>query len=112
MDRSRAILEQCFFDYRAENLYNVFGDIFVKPPFFDDLAGASPCFLIGGRGTGKTTALKSLRFDAMLIEPNQHLGIYIRINKNQVHCFQSDRHGPLLDKAFTHYFNPDPALRG
>lgn len=105
MDASRAILEQCFFDYRAENLYNVFGDIFVKPPFFDDLAGASPCFLIGGRGTGKTTALKSLRFDAMLIEPHQHLGIYIRINKNQVHCFQSDRHGPLLAKAFAHYFN-------
>ena len=105
MKHLRDTLEQCFFDYRAENLYKVFGAIFVKPPFFDDLAGARPCFLIGGRGTGKTTALKSLRFDAMLDEPNPHLGIYIRINKNQVHCFQSDRHKPLLEKAFAHYFN-------
>ena len=105
MDSLRDTLEQCFFDYRAENLYRVFGAIFVKPPFFADLAGARPCFLIGGRGTGKTTALKSLRFDAVLDEPNPHLGIYIRINKNQVHCFQSDLHKPLLRKAFAHYFN-------
>ena len=105
MDNLRDTLGKCFFDYRAENLYRVFGDIFVKPPFFDDLAGVSPCFLIGGRGTGKTTALKSLRFDAGLDETTQHLGIYIRVNKNQVHCFQSDRYEPLLRKAFTHYFN-------
>ena len=104
-DNAHAVLEQCFFDYRAENLYKVFGDIFVKPPFFDDLAGARPCFLIGGRGTGKTTALKSLRFDAVINDPSHHLGIYIRINKNQVHCFQSDLHGPILRKAFSHYFN-------
>ena len=105
MDNLRDTLGKCFFDYRAENLYRVFGDIFVKPPFFDDLAGVSPCFLIGGRGTGKTTALKSLRFNAGLDETTQHLGIYIRVNKNQVHCFQSDRYEPLLRKAFTHYFN-------
>lgn len=105
MENLRATLEQCFLDYRAENLYQVFGDIFVKPPFFNDLAGASPCFLIGGRGTGKTTALKSLRFDATLAEPRQYLGIYIRINKNQVHCFQSDRHQALMQKAFAHYVN-------
>ena len=105
MESLRDTLAQCFFDYRAENLYKVFGAIFVKPPFFDDLAGARPCFLIGGRGTGKTTALKSLRFDAVLDEPNPHLGIYIRINKNQVHCFQSDLYKPLLKKAFAHYFN-------
>ena len=105
MDNLRDILEQCFFDYRAENLYKIFGKIFVKPPFFDDLAGARPCFLMGGRGTGKTTALKSLCFDAVLNDSNPHLGIYIRINKNQVHCFQSDLYKPLLKKAFAHYFN-------
>lgn len=105
MNKLRDALEKCFFDYRAENLYNVFGDIFVKPPFFDDLAGVSPCFLIGGRGTGKTTALKSLRFDAKLPNAAQHLGIYIRINKNQVHCFQSDLYASLLRRAFSHYFN-------
>ena len=105
IDPRQEVLEQCFFDYRAENLYKVFGDIFVKPPFFDDLASARPCFLIGGRGTGKTTALKSLRFDAAVNDPSHHLGIYIRINKNQVHCFQSDLYEPILRKAFSHYFN-------
>ena len=105
MDNTQEVLEQCFFDYRAENLYKVFGEIFVKPPFFDDLIGARPCFLIGGRGTGKTTALKSLRFGAVPNDPTPHLGIYIRINKNQVHCFQSDLHEPILKKAFAHYFN-------
>ena len=54
---------------------------------------------------GKTTALKSLRFDAEVNDPNHHLGIYIRINKNQVHCFQSDLYAPILRKAFPHYFN-------
>ena len=105
MTDTKKVLEQCFFDYRAENLYKVFDDIFVKPPFFDNLVGATPCFLIGGRGTGKTTALKSLRFDAAQTDENHHLGIYIRINKNQVHCFQSDLYDPILKKAFSHYFN-------
>ena len=58
IDTKQEVLEQCFFDYRAENLYKVFGDIFVKPPFFDDLAGARPCFLIGGRGTGENYCTK------------------------------------------------------
>ena len=104
LDKQKA-LEKCFYDYRAENLTDIFSEIFVEPPFFSDLAGSRPCFLVGGRGTGKTTALKSLKYDPTITSPDAQLGIYLRINKNQVHCFQSDLHNEVLSKAFCHYMN-------
>jgi hypothetical protein len=61
--------------------------------------------------SGKTTTLKSFRFDAAAAGlpaagDLEYLGIYIRANKNRVPAFQ----GPEIaqatwDKAFTHYFN-------
>ena len=108
-------LGELFSDYRAEWSADLFGDLFIAPPYFPKLEAARPCFLIGGRGTGKTTSLRSLRFDASLArltsdsvpaEKLPYYGVYIRINKNRVRAFQ----GPQLteeqwDKAFAHYFN-------
>ena len=69
----------------------------------------------GGRGTGKTTALQSLRYDSSLerLEEEglgfgdlEYLGILIRMNKNRVLAFQG---GPVPEdiwkKAFTHFIN-------
>ena len=115
MTTSREILSQLFADYRAEWAQQLFASLFVPPPYFSKLETNRPCFLIGGRGTGKTTALKSLRFDAAearlqgaesAAEALKYFGIYIRINKNRVRAFG----GPELssatwNKAFAHYFN-------
>lgn len=110
-----ARLEDLFSDYRAEWPASLFGDLFIAPPYFRKLEGGRPCFLIGGRGTGKTVALRSLRFDASAARSRSdrlptdaipYYGVYIRINKNRVRAFQG---GELpieaWNKAFAHYFN-------
>lgn len=105
-----------FSDYRAEWPQQDFGSLFVRPPYFQKLETLRPCLLIGGRGTGKTTALKSLRFDAQDLVPKptlanelverSYLGIYIRMNKNRVRAFASQEiPASLADRSFAHYFN-------
>jgi hypothetical protein len=108
-------LRGLFSDYRGEWSPAVFGDLFIAPPYFAKLEIPSPCFLIGGRGTGKTTALRSLRFDASAARlrtdhvPDDalpYLGIYIRINKNRVRAFKgSELTQDDWNRAFAHYFN-------
>lgn len=112
------IISDLFGDYRAEWPSGKFADYFVKPAYFAKLESARPCFLFGGRGTGKTTSLRSLRFDAAngllqhfdpdcaAVENLAYLAVYLRMDKNQVRAFE----GPELDeriwgKLFTHYFN-------
>jgi len=109
------VLRDLFGDYRAEWPPERFRELFVEPAYFKKLESMRPSLLMGGRGTGKTTALRSLRFDATLERleaqgrgygDQEHLGIFIRVNKNRVHAFQ----GAALDtaiwtKAFAHYFN-------
>jgi hypothetical protein len=108
-------LSNLFSDYRAEWSSDLFAKLFIAPPYFSKLETGRPCVLIGGRGTGKTTSLRSLRFDASAarlasdnLPPDTlpYYGIYVRINKNRVRAFQ----GPQFpqthwDKAFAHYFN-------
>lgn len=109
------ILRQLFGDNRAEWKSSEFGRLFVTPTYQSKLEANKPCFLIGGRGTGKTTALQSLRFDAMnarlkseglLFSDQKCLGVLVRMNKNRVHAFSG---GGLEDTAwgrfFAHYFN-------
>ncbi len=74
-----------------------------------------PCFLIGGRGTGKTTALQSLRYDSMLerleggglsFADQEYLGVLVRMNKNRVRAFSgSGIEEERWAKLFAHYFN-------
>ncbi len=105
-----------FSDYRAEWPAQDFGSLFVRPPYFEKLEALRPCLLIGGRGTGKTTALKSLRFNATAVDTGAdrgngsdrkpYLGIYLRMNKNRVRAFVSNEiPNDLVDRSFAHYFN-------
>lgn len=102
-----------FSDYRAEWPIQSFGSLFVRPPYFQKLEALRPCLLIGGRGTGKTTALKSLRFNASSSdgssegnESKPYYGIYVRMNKNRVRAFVGNE-VPIdkADRSFAHYFN-------
>src|SRR6266850_7897675 len=115
MTSSVAKLVGFFSDYRGEWSAALFGDLFIAPPYFAKLEIASPCFLVGGRGTGKTTALRSLRFDAsaarlrsdgLPVTSIPYFGIYIRTNKNRIRAFQGSALGDdTWNKAFAHYFN-------
>ncbi len=108
------ILASLFGDYRAEWPHELFGSLFIRPAYLDTLVAKRPCLLIGGRGTGKTTTLKSLRFDAAVAQlpAGRHaselayLGIYVRINKNRVRAFSGDElSAKEWNQSFAHYFN-------
>ena len=109
------ILRQLFGDNRAEWKSSEFGRLFVTPTYQSKLEANKPCFLIGGRGTGKTTALQSLRFDAMnarlesegiQYSDQKCLGIFIRMNKNRVQAFSgAEVPEHTWGKFFSHYFN-------
>lgn len=110
-----ALLRQLFGDNRAEWPLTQFGELFVEPPYLKKLESMRPCFLIGGRGTGKTTTLQSLRYDATLrrledsglsFGDQTHLGVLVRMNKNRVRAFQGRQLSEQdWGKAFAHYFN-------
>ncbi|OWL86678.1 hypothetical protein [Halopseudomonas aestusnigri] len=109
------VLRQLFGDNRAEWPSANFKELFVKPAYLGKLEVMRPCFLVGGRGTGKTTALQSLRYDSMLerlegsgqsFEDQEYFGVLVRMNKNRVRAFS----GSGIDdanwaKLFAHYFN-------
>lgn len=112
---SNAVLRQLFGDNRAEWPSANFKDLFVTPTYLGKLESMRPCFLVGGRGTGKTTALQSLRYDSLLeriesdglsFEDQEYLGILVRMNKNRVRAFSgSGVDVEKWSKLFAHYFN-------
>ncbi len=108
-------LSQLFGSYKAEWLDEQMFDLFTEPSYFPELLTRRPCMLIGGRGTGKTTVLRSLSYEGQFalrgrdprsIPEWQYYGIYYRVNTNRVTAF----HGSELPlhrwiKVFAHYFN-------
>lgn len=95
-DSPEGILGQLFGDNRAEWPAARFKELFVEPPYITKLESKFPCILVGGRGTGKTTALQSLRYDAaherlvghgQSFADQKYLGIMLRVNKNRVRAF-------------------------
>lgn len=112
---SAGVLRQLFGDNRAEWPSANFKELFVKPAYLGKLEVMRPCFLVGGRGTGKTTALQSLRYDSMLdrleasgqsFADQEYLGVLVRMNKNRVRAFAgSGIAEERWAKLFAHYFN-------
>lgn len=117
IDKVKAVdvLGQLFDDNRAEWPAARFKELFVPPTYLSKLESKRPCFLVGGRGTGKTTSLQSLRYEAVLerlksgnagFEDQRYLGILVRMNKNRVRAFQGDALEQLSwARYFAHYFN-------
>lgn len=102
-------IEKLFGSYRAEYLRESYGKLFIQPPYFAELSAERPTLLIGGRGTGKTTALRSLCFDSFAsrgVAPDKYLGVYLKINKNRVHAFDDiSVERAQYRRVFAHYFN-------
>jgi len=108
-------LSQFFGSYKAEWLKEHMFELFTEPSYFPELVTSRPCMLLGGRGTGKTTVLRSLSYEGQFAlrgkKPNEipnwrYYGVYYRVNTNRVTAFT----GPELDevkwsKIFAHYFN-------
>lgn len=108
-------INQWFGSYRAEWLKDDIFQLFSAPSYFVSLQDSRPCVLQGGRGTGKTTILRSMSYagqyalcEEKLTRFNEipYIGIYLRMNTNRVRAF----YGGGLDstawsKIFAHYFN-------
>ncbi len=108
-------LNLAFGSYKAEWLKNQIFELFAEPSYFPALQDIRPCILEGGRGTGKTTALRGLSYQGQYAIHNQNIGefnkgkfigIYHRVNTNHVRAFTG---GTLSEerwsKVFSHYFN-------
>lgn len=114
-NKLNAVLQQLFGDNRAEWPSAHFKQIFVSPSYIDKLKAAKPSFLVGGRGTGKTTSLQSLVYssayerlidEGLEFDELPYLGVLVRMNKNRVRAFEgSDLDEATWGKYFTHYFN-------
>lgn len=106
------ILLQLFGENRAEQQSPQLSALFVQPAYLHKLESMRPCFLVGGRGTGKTTSLQSLNFKSAqrqrINEANDrnYYGVLVRMNKNRVRAFEgSSVSMGQWQKLFAHYFN-------
>ena len=88
-------IEEIFSGFREEWGTDDFQGQFVEPPYYGEFTDSRPMFLVGGRGTGKTIALRSLHFTNPA-GPKHHglLGIYVRAFKNRVRAFTA-HHVPV-----------------
>ena len=110
-------LATSFSGFRAEWLGQEIFRLFTRPSYFPQLTTTHPCFLVGGRGTGKTTTLRCLSYQGQaalrgseqsLTDPASwpFVGMYYRVNTNRVRAFSGcevDDHSWL--RLFGHYLN-------
>ncbi len=105
-------LNEVFGGLRAEYFRDDIYELFAQPAYWPELLTRRPCLLVGGRGTGKTTALRGLSYEGLSrlaesdIERWNHVGLYWRIDTNAARAF---RGGSLTEeewsKVFAHYLN-------
>lgn len=117
-DRNALIkrLSELFGSYRAEWSRQDLFRHFSEPAYFSGLMNFKPCVLQGGRGSGKTTALRGLtylgqyelhgkdinRFDSEI----PFVGLYHRVDTNHVRAFSGGNvTESIWRKLFGHYFN-------
>ncbi|CAI3929041.1 ORC-CDC6 family AAA ATPase [Alteromonas macleodii] len=115
MVNSAKVLTQLFGDNRAEWPSSHFKQLFVEPTYISKLEAKRPTVLIGGRGTGKSTALHSLKYEETYtrleaqgkgFSDQTFFGVLIRMNKNRVKVFDgANIPNERWSKIFVHYFN-------
>lgn len=86
---------------------------FAQPLYFDQLQGITPSFLVGGRGTGKTTTLRSMSFGGQArlsgsLDPDHWrvIGAYWKVEPNVVSVFKGKGvTEEVWSDVFSHYLN-------
>lgn len=110
-----AAIRSVFGRYKAEWLRSEVFRLFQKPGYFPELEEPRPTALVGGRGTGKTSVLKSLSYvghyelsgkSTEAVVHASYAGLYWCIDSNRVTAFA----GPELEpkqwmRFFGHYVN-------
>lgn len=123
-DDQLELLSKLFGSYKAEWLEDSLFDLYSEPSYFPELATARPCVLNGGRGTGKTTVLRSLSYQGQAeilrrkakqqtgveisakIKKFEYYGFYYRANTYRLAAFQGDGLSREdWQKLFLHYIN-------
>ena len=107
------LLYQLFGSTRAEWLGEELYQLFAEPSYFPELQTNRPCFLVGGRGTGKTTALRGLSYEGQAaLSPSSDptdwsfYGLYHRVDTNRVTAFYGDELTEAQwSRLFGHYLN-------
>ena len=107
------LLYQLFGSTRAEWLGEYLYDLFAAPHYFPELQANRPCILVGGRGTGKTTALKGLSYEGQWalkpsLDPREwrFFGLYHRVDTNRVTALSGDElTNDRWARLFGHYLN-------
>src|SRR5271156_973420 len=118
MTRSNEPIEQLgnlIGTFKAEWLRERVFDLFTRPAYFPELETARPCVLVGGRGMGKTTVLRSLSYegkfalsgrDVTAINDWTYYGFYYRVDPNRVTAFRgADLRPEIWPRLFSHYLN-------
>ena len=97
---------------RAEYLRAEIFDLWTRPSYWPELLGSRPCFLVGGRGTGKTTVLRGLTYEGQhrLVGPTipewESIGLYWRVSTNTVAAFRGGGQDEAeWTRLFSHYVN-------
>lgn len=108
-------LSKTFGSFRAENLGNQLFSFYTTPDYFPKLVTPIPCLIQGGRGTGKTTVLKSLSYEGQyrlgkehlnIFEKNKYVGLYYKLETGLVNAFSGagkDNH--FWQQLFSHFMN-------
>lgn len=123
-DEQLELLSKLFGSYKAEWLQDSLFELYSEPSYFPELTTTRPCVLNGGRGTGKTTVLRSLSYVGQweILKrkfPNftkeqlsaegkkfEYFGFYYRANTYRLAAFQgSEISKEEWQKIFLHYFN-------
>jgi hypothetical protein len=111
----RQLLSDILGDYRAEWLDERLFKLFAEPAYLPEFQSRRPAFLIGGRGTGKTTVLRGMSYEgqalirkSMPADPESwtYYGLYYRFNTNTVTAFEGDElNARDWQRHFSHYLN-------
>lgn len=108
-------IARTFGSFRAENLGDQVFSLYTKPAYFPKLLTPIPCILQGGRGTGKTTVLKSLSYQGQFklagdnlsaFDKIDYIGLYYKLETALVNAFSgAGQNDEFWQKFFSHFIN-------